>query len=243
MKDKFSKDSDNYGKYRPTYPEGLYDYIKSKLNGRSQAWDCATGNGQVAGRLAEIFEKVEATDLSANQIKHAIIKSNIHYSVQVAEKTNFSDHQFNLITVGQALHWFNFDQFFKEVKRVLKPDGVLIAFGYGLNYVNAEVDEIIKHFYFNIIGPYWDDERKHIDDKYQSISFPFDEVQRQNFHLKVAWDINHYLGYLNTWSAVKHYQKKNGKNPVDQIKADLNETWGSMNLEVTFPIFTTCAYG
>ncbi|MEQ8924749.1 MAG: class I SAM-dependent methyltransferase, partial [Fulvivirga sp.] len=162
--------------------------------------------------------------------------------IQVAEKTHFNDHQFDLVTVGQALHWFNFDQFFKEVKRVLKPDGVLFAFGYGLNYVNAEVDEIIKHFYFNIIGSYWDEERKHIDNEYGTINFPFKHIENKRFLLIINWSVNHYLGYLNTWSAVKHYQKENGHNPVNLISQDLRKTWGNQDLVVTFPIFSTCTW-
>lgn len=237
MKDNFSKDSDNYSRYRPDYPEELFRYIFSKVQNHDYAWDCATGNGQVALKLAEKFLKIDATDLSEAQIKQAMNKNNVNYSVQVAEHTNFKDNAFDLVTVGQALHWFDFDRFFNEVKRVLKPEGLFVAFGYGLNSVNEEIDSITRRFYFDIIGQYWDEERKYIDDQYSSIEFPFEKLEKRNFINILQWDVEHYLGYLNTWSAVKHFQGKNSFNPVNEIETELKDTWGSLVREVTFPIF------
>lgn len=242
MKDNFSQDSGNYGKFRPTYPEELYNYILTKVKSTEMAWDCATGNGQVASKLSDYFKKVEATDLSNNQLEYAIRKTNITYSRQVAELTNFPGHHFDLITVGQALHWFNFDAFFNEVKRVLKPEGVFVAFGYGLNSVSPAVNEIINDFYHNTIGPYWDEERRYIDDQYQSINFPFSHIEHRKFEYQVAWNVNHYMGYLNTWSAVKHFIKANNFNPVDELVEQLFEPWGKGQRTVVFPIFLVRAY-
>ena len=241
MKDNFSQDSGNYGKFRPTYPEELYNYILTKVKSTEMAWDCATGNGQVASKLSDYFKKVEATDLSNNQLEYAIRKTNITYSRQVAELTNFPGHHFDLITVGQALHWFNFDAFFNEVKRVLKPEGVFVAFVYGLNTVGQEVDEIINDFYHKTIGPYWDDERRYIDDQYQSINFPFNHIEHRKFEYQVAWDVEHYFGYLNTWSAVKHFIKANNFNPVLELEKQLRKAWGNGERTVVFPIFLVCA--
>src|SRR5262245_31315897 len=103
-KDLFSKQANIYAAFRPTYPKELYDFIFSRVEKNHKAWDCATGNGQVAGYLANYFDKVYATDISQQQLDNAVKRDNITYSVSPGEKTSFEDQQFDLITVAQALH-------------------------------------------------------------------------------------------------------------------------------------------
>ena len=171
MKDNFSTQADLYSRFRPDYCQQLYDFLLHLIPAKNTAWDCGTGNGQVAVKLSEYFEEVYATDISANQIKNAKKKKNIFYSIQKAEKTSFANHQFDLITVAQAIHWFDFEKFYAEVKRTLKPSGIIAVFGYNLCKINKETDKIIHNFYKNIIGPYWDDERKYFDKIMQLFRF------------------------------------------------------------------------
>ena len=213
MKDNFSKQADLYAKYRPEYPREIYEHILSQFTERSCAWDCATGNGQVAKILAAHFEEVKATDISEEQLANAEQAKNIHYSVAEAERTTFPDNHFDLVTVGQALHWFDFDEFFKEVKRVLKPNSVLAVWGYSNMLIGEEMDKLYFDFYQNITGPYWDEERKYIDDRYESIDFPFELVQSETFEMIKKWDIETLEGFFNTWSAVQHFIIKEGYNP------------------------------
>ncbi len=237
MKDNFSNQSDKYLKYRPAYPSELFTLINALVPSGKNSWDCATGNGQVANRLSKSFENVYATDISANQMSQGGSATNVHYSVQPAEKTNFKDNQFDLITVGQAIHWFNFDKFYAEVKRTSKPGGILLVTGYGLHKIEPRIDQIIHRFYFDIIGPYWDDERKYIDDAYQTLPFPFKELPHAAFTMKCEWTFDHFIGYLNTWSAVKHYIKKNGANPINEIMKELEFSWGNSSTKlVEFPL-------
>jgi ubiquinone/menaquinone biosynthesis C-methylase UbiE len=239
MKDNFSSKSSSYAKYRPTYPQELYQFLKEKLDKTEKAWDCGTGNGQVAGALAKFFKEVQATDISQQQLDNAIRQPNIHYSVQTAEKTNFPDNNFDLITVAQAIHWFNFEAFNKEVARVLKPDGIIAVIGYSLFKSNPETDEVILKFYHDIVGPFWDEERKYLDEKYKTIPFPFKELESPVFEQEYEWTFNHVMGYLKTWSAVKHYEKANGENPVALIEEELKATFGAKN-KVVFPILFRC---
>src|ERR1700674_1499230 len=109
MKDNFSQYAELYAKYRPSYPQELYDFILTQVNHKQAAWDCGTGNGQTAIVLSGYFEKVFATDISQRQLENAYPAANIFYSVQPAERTDFPDKTFDLITVSQALHWFQFD--------------------------------------------------------------------------------------------------------------------------------------
>ncbi|QDH80867.1 class I SAM-dependent methyltransferase [Echinicola soli] len=236
MKDNFSGHASDYAKFRPLYPDALYEFILTHVTVRERAWDCATGNGQMAEMLSNNFTWVEASDISEQQLHQAPKVSNIRYSVQPAEKTGFTDQSFDLITVGQAVHWFDFDRFFKEVRRVLKPNGLLVLVGYGLLAVEG-LTELIKMFYAEIIGTYWDPERKYIEANYQTIPFDFEEIQPPFLVMEYAWSKDQLMGYLNTWSAVKHYEKDRGNNPLEIIKVDLDKAWGQSTLrKVTFPL-------
>jgi ubiquinone/menaquinone biosynthesis C-methylase UbiE len=226
MKDNFSSQSDKYARFRPTYPDALYHYLLSIVPSRDNAWDCGTGNGQVAQVLAASFKKVFATDISLQQIENAFKHERIEYSVQPAEKTSFPGNSFELITVAQAIHWFDFDAFYKEVTRTIRNKGVLAVIGYGLIRLPPALDDIITAFYRDVVGVYWDKERKYIDDNYRTIPFPFNEIKSPAFENVVEWTFEHLIGYLGTWSAVKHYEKATGKYPVDLIHDELKKAWG-----------------
>lgn len=237
MKDNFSSCSDQYARYRPQYPQALFDFLDTLGASHQHAWDCGTGNGQVAAALSVRFEQVFATDISENQLKNAIQKPNIAYSVQPAEHTHFPDNFFDLIVVAQAIHWFDFDAFYKEVSRTARENAHLVVTGYGLIHVSEAVDKVIGDFYTNTIGPFWDKERKYIDENYRTIPFPFEEIAAPSFSNEMEWTFEHLIGYLRTWSAVKHYEQQNGSDPVETIRPALEKAWGSdASQTITFPI-------
>jgi len=237
MKDNFSSKSNEYLKYRPTYPPELYSYIDSIIVNKSAVWDCGTGNGQVAMELSRIFEKVYATDISQSQLEQAPKQKNIEYSVQRAEKTNFCNDLFDLIVVAQAIHWFDFEKFYMEVNRTGKPNSYIVVIGYGLHRINPDIDKVILEFYKNIIGNYWDIERKYLDENYQTIPFPFHEMEVPLFKNSYNWSFEHLIGYLRTWSSVKHYIKAKQQDPVDLIENRIKELWGEEStLAVDFPL-------
>jgi ubiquinone/menaquinone biosynthesis C-methylase UbiE len=181
MKDNFSAQAKDYSKFRPTYPPEMIEYIVSFVKNKGTALDVATGNGQVAAALAKYFEQVQATDMSEKQIENAAKADNVTYKVEGAEHTDFGDNQFDLITVAQAIHWFDFDAFYKEVNRLLKPGGIIAVMGYGLFKTNEHSHKILSHFYHDIIGPYWDSERRYLDENYTTIPFPFEEIEVKQF--------------------------------------------------------------
>ncbi|UBM60632.1 class I SAM-dependent methyltransferase [Marinilongibacter aquaticus] len=237
-KDKFSDQAETYKKFRPKYPDELIAYIVSLCSARERAWDCGTGNGQVALALAHDFSEVKATDISEKQLQKAESKSNVDYSLCRAEATNFPDAYFDLITVAQALHWFDFEAFSAEAFRVLKPEGLLAVWGYGLLRVDREIDEKIDWFYAEKVGEYWDAERRHIEQKYASIPFRFEElsVDRQ-FSIRVHWSLEHVQGYFNSWSSVQNFIAENGENPVVSFMEELKPIWGDELRAVEIPIF------
>jgi len=236
MKDNFSLQAKQYSQFRPSYPPEMIEYILSFVHNKGTALDVATGNGQVAVQLANDFDTVYATDISDKQLANAVQADNIIYKNEPAENTNFKNAQFDLITVAQAIHWFNFDVFYKEVYRILKPNGIFAALGYGLFYTNPHTDKIIKHFYHEIIGPYWDPERQYLDEDYKTIPFPFKEVEVKQFDNEFTWTLEQLTGYLETWSAVQHYINQNNKNPLDLIREDLRHSWDNSDSKVIFPL-------
>lgn len=242
MKDNFSNHADLYASYRPEYPPSLYEYILSLVPGRNCAWDCGTGNGQLAAGLSPFFTTVYATDISAAQLQHAQQRSNIIYSKQAAEQTDFPRAYFDLVVVAQAIHWFHFEQFYAEVRRVLKPGGMLIVTGYGLLQINPAIDKLLRHLYTDIVGPYWDPERRYIDEGYKTIPFPFEAIKTPELIHRLVWTREQFIGYLNTWSAVQHYIKDKNHNPVTLIEAELNTLWPDAGKkDVQFPVLLRAA--
>jgi len=237
LKDNFSLQSKEYAKFRPRYPKEVFDFLVSLTIQQKLAWDCGTGNGQVASVLAESFDKVYATDISENQISHAVQKPNNSYYVEEAGHTALADHSVDLVTIAQAIHWFHFDKFYSEVRRVLKAGGVIAVIGYPLCTIDPEVDGIVLKFYEKILNGYWDPERKYLDENYETIPFPFREVLTPRFEIVYEWRVDDMIGFLNTWSAVQHYKKKNQRNPVESVEHELRKTWKENETRtVHFPV-------
>ncbi|WP_443937034.1 class I SAM-dependent methyltransferase [Pedobacter sp. MW01-1-1] len=237
MKDNFSTQSADYAIFRPTYPKDLYAFLYTLIAHADSAWDCATGTGQVATELAKHFKQVYATDISENQIANASKMPNIFYNVESSDKTDSASKSFDLITVAQAIHWFNFEEFYNEVKRTLKPDGIFAVLGYGLMFIDEKVDAVVHKLYEEILGKFWDPERKYIEENYQTIPFPFEEIPSPSYSIKNNWTFEQLIGYLNTWSALQHYKKANEQNPIELVLTELKTAWGdAKEKEVTFPV-------
>ncbi|MBD0261096.1 MAG: class I SAM-dependent methyltransferase, partial [Cytophagales bacterium] len=216
----------------------LYDFLLSLTPAREAAWDAGTGNGQVAAQLAGAFTHVYATDISARQLEKAAPRDNVSYRVCRAESTGFPDGSFDLVTVAQALHWFDFGAFYAEVTRVARPGAVLAAWGYNLLHIGPAVDALVRTFYHDVVGSYWDAERRHVEASYATVPFPFPECPAPPLQMTTRWGREELLGYLNTWSAVQGYVKANGANPVEDLRPRLEALWpGSETREVQFPLF------
>jgi len=236
IKDRFSNHAKQYAIFRPTYPKELYDFIFSHVKKFDVAWDCGTGNGQVARDLSTRFKVVEATDISEQQLANAYKAENIFYT-KADEKTNFPDAHFDLITVAQAIHWFNISEFFKEVKRVAKKDAIIAVWGYSLPTLNPEVDKRLQEFYSKVVGPYWDKERRLIDAQYKTILFPCSEIRTPEFSLSLKWNLEEFQGYLSTWSSVQKYIQANQINPVESFMKEILPLWKSDRQNINFPLF------
>ena len=236
MKDLFSRGSDLYRQARPQYSTAIVDTILQHVPERGLAWDCGAGSGQFTKLLAPHFQQILATDLSRAQLDQAPHWANVRYRACLAQDSGLADASVDLITVAQAIHWFDFEAFYAEVHRVLKPRGVFAAVGYGLiQVVDTEVNAAIQRLYFQTLKGYWDAERRYIDDLYRTIPFPFKEIVTPELSLKYRWSATQLLKYLNTWSALQHYLKQHTETPLLELQQLLQQQ-SAQDLEIRFPI-------
>lgn len=225
FKDHFSVAAHEYDRYRPAYPAALLEFLAAAAPGHGLAWDCATGTGQAAVALAGHFEQVIATDASAAQIEHAVAHPHVQYRVARAEDCPLPDGSVDLVTVAQALHWFDLEPFYAEVYRVARPGAVFAAWTYSLADADPQVDPLVQAFYEKM-SPWWPPERAHVEDGYRQLAFPFAPLAAPAFEIRETWPLERLLGYFGTWSAVNRCRKETGADPVETLGRQLAQVWG-----------------
>ncbi|MCB1304780.1 MAG: class I SAM-dependent methyltransferase [Leptospiraceae bacterium] len=241
FKDHFSNQAAAYARFRPGYPPELFSSIARLCENHRIALDCGTGNGQCAVGLTPYFKKVIAIDPSSEQIANAQKSSKIDYRVLPAEQTGLPAASLDLLTVAQALHWFDRAKFFAEAIRILAPRGLFAAWTYGKFLVDGCQKEL-DHFYTNIIGPYWPPERASVDKGYADIALPpeFERVEGPSIFLSRDWTLEQLLGYVSTWSSVQKYREANGEDPVQILAEALQPLWSGESRLVQWPVFFLC---
>lgn len=237
--DHFASVARHYADSRPTYPPVLFDWLASQCGEHGLAWDCGAGSGQASLELARHFSRVIATDASAAQIAQAAPHPRIEYRVAPAEESGLEECSADLVIVAQALHWFDLDRFYAEVRRVLKPGGVIAVWSYGVQEVeNDAVNAIVQHFYAQEVGPYWPPERHHVETGYRELPFPFTPIAVPPFAMQLQWTLGHLLDYFRSWSATAAYVKAKGSDPVAALEPRLKACWGdpAQQRTVTWPL-------
>ena len=236
FKDNFSSVAGGYSRYRPNYPDALFEWLAAVVPRREAAWDCACGSGQASVGLAAQFERVSATDASAAQIAQAEPHANISYGVSPAERTVFDDGSFDLVLAAQAAHWFDFAPFFAEVKRVGRADGILALAAYELHRVTPEIDAVTDALYEPVLGRYWPPERRHIMAGYRDIPFPFADIDTPEIFMTAEWTAADCLGFLKTWSSVTRYREDTGEDPLAPFAGPLRAAWGEGARTIRWPL-------
>jgi SAM-dependent methyltransferase len=234
--DHFGAAARAYAAYRPHYPPALFEWLGSLTAGRERAWDCGTGNGQAALALARRFAEVVATDPSLDQLVNATSHPSVSYIAMTAEQAALRTGSADLVTVAQALHWFDRPRFFAEVDRVLRPGGTLAVWSYGLLTVDPLVDEQVRHLHTDLLGPYWPSERSFVDSGYAGIALPYPELPRPDIAMEAVWSLAEFGGYLSSWSAVGRYRTRTGADPLPAFLRDLANAWGPAPRRIRWPL-------
>lgn len=224
--DHFSTQSKAYADYRPAYPTALGEFLARVSPARQAAWDCGTGSGQAAKVLAEHFECVHATDASVQQIAHAEPIERVGYCVATASASGLPDASCDLVTVAQAAHWFDLSEFYAEVRRVLRPRGVIAVWCYSaIESDSPLLDDCIHEFQFGRVEPYWPPGRELVDARYETIAFPFDPIPAPQFAMISRWNRAALLGYVSSWSSVVRCREQEGADPLPEFADELAEVW------------------
>lgn len=227
-KDLFAHQAQGYARFRPTYPAALFDWLAGIAPGRDLAVDVGTGSGQVAVELGERFARVVALDPSEPQLANARPHPRVTYGCAPAEATGLDAHTADLLTAGQAFHWFDQPAFFQEARRVLRPGGVVAVWCYGLAAISPEIDAVIMELYEGYLGTYWDFARRSVERLYRDVTFPFPELVVPRFEMHASWGFEHLIGYLETWSALVTYKRERGSDPMVVMAPKLQQTWGDV---------------
>lgn len=223
----FSRVSSEYRVFRPSYPSPLLVWLASVTPGRRRAWDCGTGTGQAARGLAEHFECVVASDASRGQLAQLPVAGQVLRCCCTAESAAIADGSVDLVTVAQALHWFNADRFFREACRVLVPGGVLAVWTYGSVTADCEpITDLLREFEHETIGPWWPPGRVLVNQGYSGLVLPGVELDVPTFSMRVEWTLEQLFGYLGTWSAVLRHREATGLDPLPPLRRTLVESWG-----------------
>lgn len=240
----FGEKSGGYARYRPTYPESLFEWITGNCTHRRRAWDCATGNGQAAISLAQHFDEVNATDLSAQQVAEGFAAKNIAYRAAPAEDSGFAKNRFDLVTVAQAVHWFDFQKFWPEVRRVTTEGAFFCAWGYGFVEGEPDIQERLISPAMALFDPYWARGNRIIMNGYQceDLKFPFDRVQSPEFAIEVSWTIQELLNFFRTWSAYKLMQELPSGREINDLFSRAETEFDGIGLPLRMPICVAAAH-
>ena len=236
--DHFSDRAARYAECRPGYPTALADWLASLAARRDLAWDVGCGSGQMSALLAERFARVIATDASPAQLAHARPRHGVVYAAATAEAPPLRSGAADLVVVAQAAHWFDLPRFFEEARRVARPGAAVALVGYGNAMLDdAALQDRFVRFYEGEVGSFWPPERRMIEDEYRSLAFPFDEIAAPRFELRESWTADQMLGYIETWSALRAFERAGGEaRIVRDFASDLRRLWGEGTRLVRWPV-------
>jgi SAM-dependent methyltransferase len=235
--DHFSAVAAQYAQARPEYPPALFDWIAAVAPAPGRCWEAGCGSGQATRGLAAVFAHVHATDPSAAQVAQAPALGNAHFAVEPAERCSLPDASVDAVCVAQALHWFDRPAFFTEAARVLRPGGVLVAWGYqdievprALADANAALQDAIR--------PYWPPQRADVDAAYAGYDFPFAPLAPPALAMEAAWPLPRLLAYFASYSASQRLREATGRDIVAECAPAFATAWGEGgHVALRWPLF------
>lgn len=223
----FAGVADQYAAARPTYPlRMLQDLVTFAGGATITACDVGSGNGQVASALAPLVGQLFASDLALSQIRAMPAHPNTLRYVSRAERTCLPDHCIDLLTCAQSLHWFDVPAFHAEVRRIVRPGGVIAVWTYALPRGTPAVSAAIDTIYAETAA-YWPADRVHVDNHYREIPFPFLTIPYTPPPMTATFDLPRLTTYLGTWSGVQRAINAGVPDPVAAHATTLAAAWGN----------------
>jgi len=234
--DHFSGVASEYGRFRPRYPESLFRYLATLAGKGARVWEVGAGSGQATAGLLRTFDHVIATDASFAQLAQIVVPT-ARRLVCLAEVAPFRAASMDLIVAAQALHWLEPDGFFREVARVARRGAALTAWTYGLPEIDQRLDALLRRFAHEDIRDFWPSARDHVEARYATIKVPFEEMAAPDFRIDARLDVDAFLGYVRTWSAVTRAGAALDVDPMARFGAECRALWGPASLRgVSWPV-------
>jgi SAM-dependent methyltransferase len=222
----FSPFAGEYVRARPRYPSELFAWLAAQVAPRRLAWDAGTGNGQAAVALAEHFPRIVATDHSCEQLRHAASHPLVEYRQVRVERSGLEAGSVDLVTAAAAVHWFDVPAFAAEVRRVVRPGGLLAVWSYRPDRVGPPFDQLIRDFYRHVLAPIAAPQLAHLDADYALLDLPGEPVLAPRFEVAGDWDLAQLRHFISTWSSSQAYIGERGRHPADEIAGELTALWG-----------------
>lgn len=224
----FSDRRSIYARYQPTYPPTLFEALAAHTPGRRRALDCAIGGGQTAVGLSDWFDEIIAIDPGEPPLPPAAAHPKIRYVQATPDRSGLPDGSVDLVAVAAALHRLALDTFYPEVRRVLRPNGVVAAWGYGAQIrVSETIDPMLKTLIDETLGRHWPRDCVHLRDRYRRLPFPFERIDMPALDAEAEMDLGALIGHIHTWSGYRAYLARAHRDPLEDLELPLTEAWAS----------------
>ncbi|MGD9542663.1 MAG: class I SAM-dependent methyltransferase [Methylocystis sp.] len=239
----FGDNADDYRAYRPHYPDALFAWLAGVAKDARLAWDCGAGSGQAAIGLSRHFAKVLATDPDQRQLALAPKAPNVDYRNARAEDDLGLRAEVDLIACACSIHWFDLPGFYENARRVMRPEGIIAAWTYDWPWTGvAPLDSILRRLKDDILGPFWGESSSLYFNRYETLEFPFREIDSPLFQTPIARSKDDLVSFLRTWSAVEKYRLRHGGDPLALIDDALEAAWRAQppTLPLAVPLYMRC---
>lgn len=189
--------------------------------------------------LARHFERVTASDPSADQLAHAAARPNIAYVRGPAERIGLPDGCVDLVVAAQAAHWFDLPAFWAEARRVAAGGARVALVSYGVPRLDGERTAPFERLYReHPLHAHWPAGREHVEDGYATLDFPFERLAFPALAIERRRSLREFADYVATWSAVRRATAAGENGVVEDFLERLAGIWGDAGAErdVRFPI-------
>lgn len=222
----FASEGASYAVGRPIYPDSLYSWIADQSGQRKLVWDCGAGSGQASHGLARHFDRVIATDSSLEQLNHAQSHPRISFLHCSAEMPDDAVRGFNAVCGACAVHWFDLEAFYKNVRRLASRNAVIAVWTYEWPWTDSsEVNEELAFIKDKMLDDYWPVQSSLYLNHYKDLTFPFQQITPPTFHCSVGSSLDDLCRFIFTWSPIKRYIAANGFASLDRIRSRLETAW------------------
>jgi SAM-dependent methyltransferase len=236
FKDHFSGVAAEYAANRPEWPPELADALAERAPGRTLAWEAGCGSGQLSVLLGDRFERVLASDASGEQLAMARLHPRVEYRLARAEDgSGLAAGSVDLCVAAQAVHWFDLDPYYAEVRRVARPGALIALLTYGMAAMEAQVAPA-RDALLAAVMPYWPANRAAVDELYRDLPLPFVEEPLPPIVMTARWSAERYLGYAGTWSSTQAFVRARGADALTPYVEALRRAWGPGLRTLSWPI-------